>query len=357
MSLKFKSALIYLSLFFVLLKILTGNIVYVGFAGFLLGGCFLSVFRKFKLSVVVVCIIACAYITLLGLISVDIQGRNYFLYIYYLIWSVMLALCITRLNLEYSTARFLLIISCCWMMFQMIRFGYNPDAFNDLIDGSRNYISAYLILFYIYYMYASYINNKKLNLIYPIFIVVACIFLYGRSGIILSLLAFVISILKSGGRAKITIFTVCGLMVIVMFYDQLMTILLNSNLSHGVETERSGMLEQYFSSIRTAKDLLFGVDLFQCCSLIIKFEGNPHNSFIMMHSRFGIFPFLVIIGFYVLQLYKGILIKNIYLNTLLLIIFMRYFLDTIGFFGPVDFILLSIAISIFGNQASKSDNG
>lgn len=349
--------MIYLSLFFVLLKIVTGNILYVGCAGVILMVCFLTLFRQYKPSIIVACIMVCVYILFLGIISVDVQGRNYFLYIYYFIYSVMLAVSIKKLNLEYKTSLFLLIISCCWMIFQMIRFGYNPDAFNDLIDGSRNYISAYLIIFYIYYMYASFINSKKLNLVYPVFIVIACIFLYGRSGIILSLLVFIISLLQSGGKTKITFFVVCGLMGIALFYDQIMSILLNSNLSHGVETERSGMLEQYFTSIQTAKDLLFGVDLFECCSLIIKFEGNPHNSFIMMHSRFGLFPFLVIIGFYIFQLYKGYLLKNTYLNLLLLIIFMRYFLDTIGFFGPVDFILLSIAISIVGKQSPKGNNG
>lgn len=353
MNLNLKSAMIYLSLFFILLKILTGNILYVGCAGAILAACFLTLFKQFRLFTVVVCIMVCIYILSFGIISLDIQGRNYFLYTYYFIYSVALALSIKKTNLEYKTSLFLLVISCCWMICQIMIYGYNPDAFNDLIDGSRNYISAYLILFYVYYMYASYLNNKKINLIYPVFIVVACIFLYGRSGIILSLLVFLISLLQSGDKKKIVFFAVCGLIGIGVYYEQILNILLNSNLSHGVETERSGMLEQYFSSIRTANDLLLGVDLFKCCSLIIKFEGNPHNSFIMMHSRFGLFPFIIIFCFYVFQLSKGILLKNIYLNLLLLIIFMRYFLDTIGFFGPVDFILLSIAISIVENKVPK----
>ncbi|HFS5870670.1 TPA: hypothetical protein ACH0TZ_001234 [Citrobacter werkmanii] len=287
--------------------------------------------------------------------SIDVEGRNYYLYVYYFIYSVMLAVSIKKIKLEYNTSFFLLAISCCWMIVQIFRFGYNPEAFNGLIDGSRNYISAYLIIFYIYYMYAAYINGRTVSLIYPIFIVVACIFLYGRSGIILSLLVFLVSLLQSGSRVKIGFFIVCSLIGIAIFYNQIVSIVLNSNLSHGVETERSGMLEQYFFSIQTARDLLFGVDLFECCSLIRKFDGNPHNSFIMMHSRFGLFPFLIIIGFYVFQIIKGILLKKIYLNLLLLIIFMRYFLDTIGFFGPVDFILFTIAISILRDQMPRRE--
>jgi len=342
--------LIYFALIFVLLKLVTGNVVFVGIAGALIFLCFLITFRWFKLAPIVIFTLVLVYILWMGLISVDVEGRNYFLYVFYFTFSIMLTLCIRHYKIDYKLSLSLLLVSCLWMIFQIYKFGYNPDAYNDLIDGSRNYISAYLILFYIYYLYACYVNNRQPNLIFPLFIVVACVYLYGRSGIILSVLLLLISVLQTKSRIKIGLFMLLGLLTLIFYYNTIYNIILNSNLSHGVETERSGMLMQYVGSIQSARDLILGVDLFQCCSLIIKFEGNPHNSFVMMHSRFGIFPFIIIVFFYLYQITARLFLKKWYLNLLLLMIFMRYFLDTLGFFGPVDFILFAVILSIISND-------
>ena len=330
------------SLFFVLMKILTGDILYVALAGFALFVCFLFCFKRLLVCCLIGICFAGVYILLFGFLNVDVEGRDYFLYFYYFVFSILLVLCINKLRFDYYASVFLLTVSLAWVLYQIVTIGYNPDAYNNLIDGSRNYVSGYLILFLIYYMFACHMNGVNVNLLYSFIVLVACFFLYGRSGVALSCVLFIISIFHCGGRFKKSAIAIAVLILSAFYFSDVLNFLNNSNFSQGAETERTAMLYQYLSSISSVRDFIFGMDFFSCCSLIMKFDGNPHNSFLMMHSRFGIFPFLIIVLFYLYQAFCGALIKNRYLNLLLLLVFARYFIDSIGFFGPVDFIVFSI---------------
>lgn len=338
--------LVFISILCLLLKISIGSGIFALIGGVLSILLFFTTAKNIKITPFIFCAAVGIYIFIFGLINANIEGRDYLLYYFYFISSSAIAISIRRLGMELMVSKFLLIVSLVWFSIKAIGLGYNPDAYNDLIDGSRNFISGYMILFLVYYLYACRIHNIKISIIYSILVTIACFILYGRSGIALSLSLLCISIFTRYGRKSILLIFIITICMGLLYAVEISSLIQNSNFSHGVETERSEMLAQYLASIKTPYDILFGVDFFECCSLIARFDGNPHNSFIMLHARFGIFPFLLFIFFYLYQAFSGIIFKTIYFNILVLIVLIRYSLDQFGLFGPVDFILFSIVIFI-----------
>jgi hypothetical protein len=337
-------SLVFISISCLLLKISTGGSEFALIGGVVSIILFFSTSRKIEPILLIVCAVVGFYILLFGFINNGIEARNYFLYYFYFLSSASLAISIRRLSIDVIVSQFLLIVSLVWFMFQVIHLGYNPDAYNDLIDGSRNFISGYMITFMTYYLYSCKSYGKSISITYPILITVSCFILYGRSGIALSLVLLCISIFTKYGKGYVVFIFTMSIVTGLLYAVEISTLIQNSNFAHGVESERSQMLSQYLNSINTLQDVFFGVDFFKCCNLIARFEGNPHNTFIMLHARFGIFPFLLLIAFYLYQIISGFIIKYLYTNLLILIIFIRYALDQFGLFGPADFILFSMLI-------------
>ncbi|MFM4719902.1 hypothetical protein [Aeromonas bivalvium] len=350
----FNIALVFLSVLCFLLKISTGGSEFAFVGGVISILLFFATSRKLAPFALIVCAAVGFYIFLFGFINNSIEGRNYFLYYFYFLSSLSLAISIRRLRVDYAVSQTLLIVSLLWFIYQVAHLGYNPDAYNDLIDGSRNFISGYMIIFMVYYLYACKLYEKNIFIFYPILITLSCFILYGRSGIALSLVVLCLSILTKYGKVYVLLIFAVAVVIGISYAIEISTLIQSSNFAHGVESERSLMLAQYLDSINSPYDILFGVDFFKCCDLIARFDGNPHNTFIMLHARFGIFPFLLFIAFYIHQFISGFIIKYWYFNVLAMIVIIRYALDQFGLFGPADFILFSILISTVQGQKITS---
>ncbi|MGE6107300.1 hypothetical protein [Aeromonas sobria] len=281
------------------------------------------------------------YVIAFGLYHVESDDKNYFLYVIYVTLAIQISYIIREFDFSYQAARFLLTLSLCWTIYHILHIGYNPDAYNNLLDGSRNYISAHLVIFLAYYLFACKKEMININLIYPATVVVCCFFLFGRSGIALSIFLFLLAVAQKN-KVYIISIVFAGIIIVYFYQDILISLFANSNFSHGVDSERSIMLAEYISSMTDWKGFLFGVDFKSCCETIVAFKINPHNSFINMHSRFGVFPFIILFITYLYMLYKRIFFRNLMVNILVLVVFARYFVDSIGFFGIIDFILLSL---------------
>lgn len=340
----FHRLMILLTLGSVLLKVLTGSPVFIIVSLLFSSLSFiLCALKVNKVNYLLFCFYLCVllYVIVLGLYHVASDDKNYFLYIIYITLAIEIAFIIRKFNFDYQASLFLLILSLCWTIYNILHIGYNPDAYNNLLDGSRNYISAHLVIFLAYYFFACKKEMISINLIYPTLVVVCCFFLFGRSGIALSIFLFLIAIAQRNKIYIVSFVFVC--MTIVYFNkDEIISLFANSNFSHGVESERSVMLSEYISAIVDWRSFLFGVDFKDCCKTIMAFKINPHNSFINLHSRFGVLPFFMGLIIYIHMFYTRILFRSIMVNLLIFVIFARYFVDSIGFLGIVDFILVSL---------------
>lgn len=150
-------------------------------------------------------------------------------------------------------------------------------------------------------MFACHMNGVNVNLFVFLYSSLACFFLYGRSGVALSCVLFIISIFHCGGRFKKSAIAIVVLILSAFYFGDVLNLLNNSNFLKVPRPNERPCFISIFLPISSVRDFIFGMDFFSCCSLIKKFDGNPHNSFLMMHSRFGIFPFLIIVLFYLYQ--------------------------------------------------------
>lgn len=248
------------------------------------------------------------------LISILFRGPSALRIIYILSWSVNL--CVIYLG---------------------IKSNFNPNFGNEIFAySSRNIVSAYLIFGTIYYLFFCLIENKKINLFLIFLFTINCIILFGRSGIGLSILILIYSLYKRLGNIYVILLISAAFTSFGIFYQ---LILESTNFSSGLDTPRLLLYKEYFN-LMSEKDFFLGRSINQCCSLIVSYGRNPHNSFIFGHMIFGITHtiFVIVIFLTILTTKK---LEIIFFTTLL---YIRYMLDQIGLFYYFDIVLFSIFI-------------
>lgn len=234
-----------------------------------------------------------------------------------------------------------------FLFYFIVKFGSNGEAYNEILEGSsRNYLSA-ISIFLTINIYVQLIYRSKLLLIHPALInFILCVLLFGRSGIALSLVILLFVIYARS--IKLFMASVFFLGVFALAYISNIILYLDSktNFAIGLESERSIFRAEYLRGIFYNFDFLVGRKISECCSYIQSF-GNPHNSFIMGHMRYGIFHTV----FSILILVFVFLKRDFLILFLVLIIFSRYFLDQLGLFAFFDYVLFGlIFISILGRK-------
>lgn len=236
-----------------------------------------------------------------------------------------------------------------FLTYFIIKLGANGEAYNEILEGSsRNYLSAISIFLTINIYVQLRFRFLKIVYIPAVLNFILCLLLFGRSGIALS---FVILLFVSYIRNyKVFIILIFSALALTLTYLTVIIDLLNqrSNFAIGLESERSIFRKEYLTNIFSNNDFLFGRKISECCAFIQSF-GNPHNSFIMGHLRYGIFHTF----FSVLILFFVILKRDFILLFFVLIIFSRYFLDQLGLFAFFDFVLFSILFLLLIKKDSK----
>lgn len=234
-----------------------------------------------------------------------------------------------------------------FLSYFIMKLGGDGEAYNEILEGSsRNYLSA-ISIFLTINIYIQLLFRAKYILLYPAIInFILCLLLFGRSGIALSLLILFFVIYIRSVKIFLTFFI---LSIIVVFY-YLGSIIFyldeKTNFAIGLESERSIFRKEYMRGIFDSYDFLIGRKIYNCCAYIQSF-GNPHNSFIMGHLRYGILHTFFSIFLILFVLYK----KDIIMLFFLIIIYSRYFLDQLGLFAFFDFALFSlIFVSILGRD-------
>lgn len=238
----------------------------------------------------------------------------------------------------------------CFIVILIEWFWYrSPDNYLLFENLSRNYISIYL-LFAIFLLLVIY-DKKDKDLPYWILILnlVLCIFAIGRSGIISSILLFVLftfhkarnSFLK---KYKIEIPICIGLSFILF-------IVFNNNFilasffprfqDEGAIVSNNGRLRIYskylqlmFSSL---KNFVFGVKISDMNSYIPFINGNLHCSYLQIHASFGIMG-LILLGIGLFNSLKYLYKREKYQHIIFLLTYLlRIMFDfcVCGFLGDI----------------------
>lgn len=227
---------------------------------------------------------------------------------------------------------------------------FNPDFGNDIfVNKSRNYVSATLSIFSILYLTLVRYFNQKINLLVLTLLSINCFFLYGRSGIVVGLLLLLFGVYyKFGLRFFIFLSLVTSVFLGAIFYY----ISTQTNFGDGLDTPRYALAQEYFDYIANdSYSLFFGANLTNCCTLIASYGFNPHNSFLMGHSIYGLFVLIfLIISFFIVVISKRVDFLFLYL-----IIILRYYLDSIGIFTYFDVVLFLLLYACYMGRLNKEE--
>lgn len=232
---------------------------------------------------------------------------------------------------------FLLFLSNILVIYFAVQNDFNPEFGNNLLENkSRNYVSGTLAIFTVYYLTLCRIFKEKISIILLVLLVVNSLFLYGRSGIAISFMILLFGLYYRLGKL---IFSILSIVILSSLGLILNFLLKETNFSEGLDTPRSALFSEYVNSaLNNTYSLFFGVDISKCCSLIVAYGSNPHNSFLMGHSVYGIISTLIVFVMIIVVIAS----KRLDMILLLLLIIMRYSLDTMGIFGYYDISFFTI---------------
>lgn len=241
-----------------------------------------------------------------------------------------------------------------WILFLGAVLGYRPEEFNDFLAGSsRNVLSAILISLTVGYLVSRRFRKKRINLL-PIFgQVFANLFLFGRTGIILSIFIFVVVLIAEKRFFFLGfVFFACIVGVVYFFSEIFNYIVSNTNFDSGFDTPRLELNLAYFRSISII-EVLFGRNL-GSVEEYARYNGNPHNSLIRLHSHWGAGVFFVFL-ISMLSLFYLIKDREFLLLSLFFVVYLRSIIDVVYFFNLFDYCFYMIIFYAFFRRCRTAD--
>ena len=202
----------------------------------------------------------------------------------------------------FSILHFFLIFSVFFGIF----YHYDePDPIGSIIPwASRNGITSYLIVIHIAYSLVFYLQKNTLPIFYTVLIFIISLYGLGRGSIIASLLLLFISLIinllvTKKWSYRIIFFSIIIILILFYFFNDNANYLIQ-NINDGIQKTQFGqgmvdegrakIINDYINKLNIW-NFLFGAN-FNNTSINIFFGGNPHNSFIRLHSFYGFFGFL-----------------------------------------------------------------
>lgn len=269
-----------------------------------------------------------------------------------------------------------------------------PLGFTSFLRVSRNYHSVVLLPVNFVYNLFFIERRKPINLIPTVISLFICIFSLGRGGIIAYSIFFLgalvynfqISKIKISRCTKKKILSVFTTLLIAILF--LSILLVKNNIDQAnvekskksensqnvvVETnseknsfvgivqsgfsekglsspERSNLIKTYLNLVKEDfNNFLFGVPL-SSDVYFERFKLNLHNSYLELHSKFGIFGFLSMFALGIYALIKLVKTRNWGLGLMLTAFCARIFVDKAALLGHLDVILLLFFLQYFLNN-------
>lgn len=244
----------------------------------------------------------------------------------------------------------------------------DPEPLGAIFPGSStNGLPSYLIVVQIAFSIAYYLKNNRLPLLSAIATLVVAVFGLGRGSMITAalilLFSLFINVSVAGSKTDKNVFLIAaGLMVLPLGfysynnYDELVSavdlLIEGSKFSGGVLDEHRGrILMDYLNKI-DVWSLIFGTD-YSGTSIVQDYGGNPHNSFIRVHSFYGIAGLLyVALPLFVVAISGRRRVQKNIILILIIFALLRATTDPIFFPSTLDFFYF-LYFFIFFNFAER----
>lgn len=247
-------------------------------------------------------------------------------------------------------------------------FMFQGNAASEFLKvGSENNISAYTI-FFVLLGYLAEDNNKGMRYI-PAFLTLAISLWTGsRAGILSAGVLigcifinnlFVVKKRRFSTFIKISFFVFAGLWAANHFFGDYMLQFFEKINRYGNTSVRTEIWLEYIRGVfGSFGNFLFGVNMTGAnYPLLNYYSGNIHNSFLMVHAKYGIIGALTVFMFMGRSTWKALRCKNALLVIVILVASVRMFFDWIAFPGLYDVIFWLLVIYAIdkGNKNEKCD--
>lgn len=267
-----------------------------------------------------------------------------------LIWPfAFMGLTILLLNFEisYNVAKGMYYFVIAFFIINII-FAGGVDNLNTA--SSRNSIGVMLLLYFSMFSIASYTHSKKMTLFPVLLGFVVTVMAIGRSGILtfllltLLLLFFEFDDSRYIIRNPIKIILKISIVAIILLiayklFEGYFDKMISNFLSRGLESTRLNMWSDYLvKTFTSVKYFLFGTPI-SGTDILEKFNQNLHNSFFMLHAKYGLVPLMTVVILIINAFIYFIKSKNmLYFITLLTLLFRMQF-DYTNFNAQLDIVL------------------
>lgn len=247
----------------------------------------------------------------------------------------------------------------------VFRYLLTGDMGSVFTHASRNAISSYALLCSCF-VYTVHVHDKSLPILPALISFLVSALAVGRGGIISSLILLIGVILINTHNKKL--FSIKGFLFLVSFiissfvfflqyFDLFFKEALDKMDSQSfAENDRIVILNQYLQIIKNNNmKLLFGVPSSDI-PLVEYLSGNFHNSYLSLHSHFGIIGFFIL--FYMLHksCHKIIMSKSWILLLILITILVRIYTDLLAFNGLYDSLFFYIIFLSISSYKNKNEN-
>jgi hypothetical protein len=324
----------------------------------------------------------------------SLLNANKFIVFYWLLFSSSVSICVFQFNHGITPIFYLLftpfillsakkisnksiehienIMSCSYVFFIcIISIGLilnfeKPDPLAHIIPwSSQNGITSNLIVIHISYSVVYYLKNYKLPILLSLILVIICFYGLGRGSIIISIIILIISLfinyLLSGKALAKSILIIPVICVVIYFiykqyivYESDIDLLIErSKFSQNMSDDpRKDMLNEYLKKLNLWS-LFFGSS-FEGTSILKYYDGNPHNSFIRVHSFYGLVGLIsVFLPFWLIIVKKSNFKSKIVVSLLIVILLIRAISEPILFPTTLDF-FYCFNFFVFSSHANNS---
>lgn len=225
-------------------------------------------------------------------------------------------------------------------------------------NSSRNSISIYALMFFSTHMITAYRNKTSVNFIAVFPILIPSFIALGRSGVLTSLLLLLFFILIDFNEGKasfknIKLFLIeCFIILLFFLLPESFGLPIIDDVivefsRRGVQSSRKEIWTDYIAkAFSSPANILFGAKISGTPALNF-YSTNLHNSFLMLHAKFGLYGILLVL----ILLFKTVICfireKNMYLLVPLLAVIFRMNFDYTNFNAPLDVVMIFYILYLF----------
>jgi hypothetical protein len=232
--------------------------------------------------------------------------------------------------------------------------GLSAFLFLQIISGvdsgsvfavSRNFVSVILILSIAFYYFSCTQASAAPRLFVPVLGLILMLWGIGRAGIASGAIILIGTLILSSKRAFVGFVGIATIAVFLVNSTQSMDsfegfiVGLERLERMGADGQRSYINSEYLSRVSDDRgELLFGVSLDKLPS-VVEVDGNPHNSYIKLHTVFGLIGVAIMSITFVTCIVRLFLLKKGLLLLILLVTMFRSAFDVTAFHGPLDVVI------------------